>query len=75
MYQLVALAVVLVFVFIVLGAYQRLFLSPIAHVLGPKLAALTLWYEFYYDVVQQGRYEWRIKEMHEVYGWCLKSKR
>lgn len=49
-------------------AIYRLYLSPIAKVPGPKLAALTLWYEFYYDVVKQGRYTWRIGEMHEKYG-------
>lgn len=53
------------------GAVYRLYLSPLASFPGPKLAAVTLWYEFYYDVVQQGRYIWRIKEMHEKYGTCL----
>ncbi|KAK5124234.1 hypothetical protein LTR85_001937 [Meristemomyces frigidus] len=41
---------------------------PLSKFPGPKLAALTLWYEFYYDVVKRGRYTWRIGEMHEKYG-------
>jgi hypothetical protein len=51
----------------------RLFFSPIANFPGPKLAAATLWYEFYYDVIKQGRYEWKIKELHEQYGASLYS--
>lgn len=46
----------------------RICLSPIANVPGPKLAAATFWYEFYYDVIKQGRYTWKIKELHEQYG-------
>lgn len=52
-------------------AVYRLYLSPLARFPGPKLAALTLWYEFYYDVVKRGRYQWKIKEMHEKYGESL----
>ena len=46
-----------------LGLY-RLYLNPLAKFPGPKLAALTLWYEFYYDVVKRGRYTWKIAELH-----------
>lgn len=59
---------VLLIVYCVYGAVHRLFLSPIAHFPGPRLAALTFWYEFYYDVVRSGRYTWRIAEMHKKYG-------
>ncbi|KAL8785036.1 MAG: hypothetical protein Q9195_008796 [Heterodermia aff. obscurata] len=46
----------------------RLYLSPLAKFPGPKLAASTLWYEFYYDVVKRGRYTWKIAELHAQYG-------
>ena len=59
------LAVVL---YIVYGIVYRLYLSPIAHFPGQKLAALTFWYEFYFDVVRRGSYVWKIQEMHEIYG-------
>ncbi|KAF2689563.1 cytochrome P450 [Lentithecium fluviatile CBS 122367] len=52
----------------VAGAVYRLYLSPIAKFPGPKLAALTFWYEFYYDVLLKGRYTWKIKELHAKYG-------
>lgn len=68
MYEIVTLAAGLALAGLVYGAVQRLVLSPIAHIPGPKLAALTFWYEFYYDVVKKGTYEWRIQEMHKTYG-------
>lgn len=49
-------------------AFYRLYFSPLANFPGPKLAALTLWYEFYYDVIKRGRYTWKIKELHKTYG-------
>ena len=50
------------------GAVHRLYLSPVAKFPGRKLAALTFWYEFYFDVVRGGAYVWEIKKMHEEYG-------
>lgn len=55
-------------VYLVGGAVYQLYLSPLAKFPGPKLAALTLWYEFYFDVVKQGRYTWEIAKMHEQFG-------
>lgn len=50
-----------------LGVY-RLYFSPIAKFPGPKLAAVTLWYEFYYGVMKRGQYTWKIAELHKQYG-------
>ena len=57
--------------YVVCGAIYRLYFSPIAKFPGPKLAALTLWYEFYYDVIKRGRYTWEIGKMHKKYGLFL----
>jgi hypothetical protein len=46
----------------------RLHFHPLADYPGPKLAAATVWYEFYYDGVQRGRYTFKIQEMHDKYG-------
>ena len=56
--------------YILFTATWRLFLSPLAHFPGPKKAALTLWYECYYDMFTPGggMYIWKIQDMHERYG-------
>ncbi|KAF2113271.1 cytochrome P450 [Lophiotrema nucula] len=54
--------------YFILGAIYRLYLCPVAHVPGPRLAALSFWYELYYDVVRKGRYGFRIQELHKQYG-------
>lgn len=57
------------FVFYVLGLYvYRIYYDPLSKIPGPKLAAASLWYEFYYDVVKKGQYTWKIWEMHDRYG-------
>ncbi|KAG5975396.1 hypothetical protein E4U55_007703 [Claviceps digitariae] len=46
----------------------RLYFHPLAKIPGPRLAAATSWYEFYYDVVGRGVFCWEIKRMHDRYG-------
>lgn len=61
-------ALIAVVLYTAYGVIYRLCLSPIAHFPGRKLAALTFWYEFYFDVVKRGSYVWEIQQMHETYG-------
>jgi hypothetical protein len=50
-------------------AIYRLYLSPIAKFPGPKLAALSRWYEIYYEVILRGQFTFHIQELHKRYGW------
>lgn len=56
---------------LIYGVAYRLLLSPLAKIPGPKLAALTSWYEFYYDVIEPGQYVWKIRDLHAEYGMCI----
>ena len=66
--SLAVVATVALIAWTVYGAIWRLYLSPVAHVPGPWFAKLSFWNEFYYDVVQGGRYTWKIEEYHAKYG-------
>lgn len=48
--------------------FYRLCLHPLAKFPGPKLAAVTRYYEGYYDVILNGQYTFKIAELHQQYG-------
>lgn len=61
-------------VYLISVAIHRLYFHPLAKFPGPKLAALTGWYETYFDVLAGiGLYIWEIEKMHEKYGTCHMS--
>jgi len=51
-----------------LALYNISSLHPLHRFPGPKLAAASFLYEFWFDFVKGGRYTWEIKRMHEKYG-------
>ena len=63
--------------FILLGwlaiAIHRFFFHPLASFPGPKLAAITVLYEAYYDVWKGGKYIFKLNELHRKYGKIPKS--
>ncbi|KAL1792259.1 hypothetical protein ACET3X_010010 [Alternaria dauci] len=64
----ILVGVVLLFTYVIGNAIYQLYISPLSKFPGPKLAAVTLYYEIYYDVFRWGRYWAEIKKMHEKYG-------
>lgn len=65
---LIAIAVACVAYSICLAVY-RLYFSPLAGFPGPKLAAATRWYEFYFDWWLEGKYIFEIERLHKKFGW------
>jgi hypothetical protein len=52
-------------------AIYRLFFHPLAKFPGPRLAAMSRWYEAYYDVIKDGQYTFKIADLHKKYGMLL----
>lgn len=55
-------------VYVLSLAVYRLYLHPLAKFPGPKLAALSGWYEFYYEFPCKGQFTFHIQELHDKYG-------
>jgi hypothetical protein len=53
--------------------FYRLILHPLARFPGPRLAAISRWYEAYYDVVLNGQYTSQILKLHKVHGISLNT--
>jgi cytochrome P450 len=56
--------------FIFLRTVYRLYFHPLSKIPGPKLAAATHLYEFYYYVVRPGMFLFQMEKMHQQYGRC-----
>jgi len=59
-------------IFLLARTVYRLYFHPLSHIPGPKLAAVTHAYEFYYDVWCGGRFLWQIEKMHRQYGTYIR---
>lgn len=67
--ELFSLAFLAYFSYWALVYIYRITFHPLAKFPGPKLAAISYWYEAWYDVFpHSGRYLWKIQELHEQYG-------
>jgi len=62
------LVIIFSIIYVLSVSIYRLCFSPVASFPGPRLAALTSWYEGYYDVICDGQYTFKIKQLHRKYG-------
>ena len=53
---------------LIIYVVARLYFHPLSKFKGPKIAALTRWYEFYHDVIRDGTYVKYYPELHQKYG-------
>lgn len=58
-------------VFLTFQGVKRLFFHPLTQFPGPPLAALTLWYKAYYDIIMDGGWSAHLDYLHETYGKIL----
>jgi hypothetical protein len=66
--EILETSVVLLSLWTVAEVIRRLYFHPLAAIPGPRLAASTWWYEFYFDVIKPGQYILKIQELHKKYG-------
>lgn len=66
-----AAAAALTVAYLLSVSVYRLWFSPIAHFPGPRLAALTVLYEFYWEAICCGQFTFHIGELHKKYGAAL----
>ena len=47
---------------------SRLFFHPLSRIPGPKLAAISGWYSFYYNFIVDGQYSKSFEALHRRYS-------
>lgn len=64
-FPVVCIALIL---YLILRSLHRIFLSPLSLIPGPRLAALTVHYQTYYNVIKGGQFLFKIQYLHQKYG-------
>lgn len=57
-----------VFCLILYKIIYNIYLHPLSHIPGSKIATCSFLYEFYHNVLRGGMYMWEIEKMHQKYG-------
>lgn len=58
--------------YFIMRCIYRLYFHPLSKFPGPKLAAVSSAYEFYYNVIKRGKFIWELERLHEIYGKSIK---
>lgn len=58
-------------VWLVIEAFYRRYLHPLAKIPGPALPAVTRFCLWYYTIVQEGQFYKKIEQWHRKYGGYL----
>ncbi|KAL4256656.1 cytochrome P450 family protein [Pleurotus pulmonarius] len=58
----------LAFLFCGVTVFRRLYAHPLSAFKGPRLAAITRWYQGYYDIIKHGGLLRQVNYLHELYG-------
>jgi hypothetical protein len=56
------------FTYVAVLVTYRFWIHPLANVPGPKIAAVTGWWEIYENVWKKGHLPFELKRLHEIYG-------
>ncbi|KAH7141326.1 trichodiene oxygenase [Dactylonectria estremocensis] len=62
------IGLVLVIAYVLGKGLYNLYFHPLRFIPGPRLAAFSTLYDFWYNVIQDGQYLWVIDRMHNEYG-------
>ncbi|KAJ3751758.1 cytochrome P450 [Lentinula raphanica] len=60
--------VYLLVVYLVANAIYRLYFHPLRKYPGPVFAALSSWYEAYYNIIEKGNLVVELERLHKLYG-------
>ena len=55
-------------IYFIARCIYNLCFHPLHKIPGPRIAAMTSLYDFWYDAVKGGTYLWEISKMHDIYG-------
>lgn len=66
--NILSIVFIAIIFYLFIRSTYRAFLSPLSAIPGPRLAALTVHYQTYYNVIKGGQFLFKIQDLHQLYG-------